>query len=130
MRGISQANVDVRVFQETKLTEGIYSLFLAGYKAVAMPAPIRHQDSVKIFYWESPVFAVEAIRQFGVNVIVFRMKMGEQRWYIVGFYLALGNGTTVRDVEAAMAEKPRGMELIVAGDLNVNLGKVGSRGRD
>ena len=41
-----------------------------------------------------------------------------------------GGGTTIRDVEAAMAEKPREMELIVAGDLNVNLGKVGSRGRD
>ena len=29
-----------------------------------------------------------------------------------------------------MAEKPRGAELIVAGDLNVALGKTGSRGRD
>ena len=29
-----------------------------------------------------------------------------------------------------MAEKPRGAELIVAGDLNVELGKTGSRGRD
>ena len=37
---------------------------------------------------------------------------------------------TIRNVEEVMAEKPRGKELIVAGDLNVELGKMGSRGRD
>ena len=56
--------------------------------------------------------------------------MGERRWYIMGCYLALGKRTTIRDVEAAMAEKTRGTELIVAGDLNVDLGKEDSRGRD
>ena len=55
--------------------------------------------------------------------------MGERRWYIVGCYLAPGDGTNIRDVETAMAENPRGTELIVAGDLNVELGKEVGRGR-
>ena len=54
----------------------------------------------------------------------------ERRWYIVGYYLAPGDGTTIRDVEAEMGEQPRGAELIVAGDLNADLERTGGRGRD
>ena len=39
LRGMSQANVDVGVFQDTKLTEGICSRFLAEYKVIATPEP-------------------------------------------------------------------------------------------
>ena len=48
----------------------------------------------------------------------------------MGCYLASGYGTTIRDLEVVMADKPRGTDLIVMGDLNVELGKTGSRGRD
>ena len=34
------------------------------------------------------------------------------------------------DVEAVMAERPRGTELIVTVDFNVNLDNTGSQGRD
>ena len=37
---------------------------------------------------------------------------------------------TIRDVKAAMTEKTRGTELIVAGDLIVELVKTGSRGKE
>ena len=122
--------MDVRVFQETKPTEGIFSRFLEGYKVVAKPVPSRHQGGVTIFFWGFPVFEVKVIRQFGANVIACQLATGERRWYIVVCYLEPGDGTTIRDVEAAMAEKPRGTEMIVEGDLKVELGKKGSRGRD
>ena len=83
-----------------------------------------------ILYREYPVFAFEAIRQFSANIIACQMATGERSWNIVGCYLAPADGTTIRDVEAAMAEKPRGTELIVAGDLNVELGKTGIKVRD
>ena len=74
-----QANVDVGLFQDTKLTEGIYTRKLSMYKVVATPAPIQHQGGVAIFYQDSPVFAVEAICQFGANDIACHMSTGEKR---------------------------------------------------
>ena len=102
----------------------------AGYKVVATPAPIQHQGDVVLFYWDSPAFAVEAIHQFGANVIAFQLGTGERRWYIVGCYLALGDKETIRDVESSMEEPPRGAELIFVGNLNVDLDKSGVQGWD
>ena len=72
--------MDSGVFQETKLTEVIYSRFSAGYNFVVTPAPIQHQDGVAIFYQDFPVFVVEVIRQFGANVIACQLEKGERRW--------------------------------------------------
>ena len=45
---------------------------------------------------------------------------GERRWYTIGYYLATGDRATIRNVEAAMNECPRGAELISVGDFNIN----------
>ena len=95
-----------------------------------MLTPSRHHGGVALFYWESPVFAVEAIHQFGLNVIACHLETGGGRWYIVGCYLAPGYGATFWDVEAVIAERPNGTELIVAEDLNVDLERTGRRGQD
>ena len=58
------------------------------------------------------------------------MATGERHWYIVRCYLAPGYVVTIRDVEAAMNERPGGAELIFAGDLNINLERTERRGRD
>ena len=130
LRGMGQSNVDVGVLQETKLTDGIYTRRWYGYKVVATLAPRRHRGGVALFYWESPAFAVEAICQFGANVIACQLATGERRWYIIGCYMAPGDRETIRGLEAEMAERPKGTELIVAGNLNVDLRKAGGRGRD
>ena len=41
-----------------------------------------------------------------------------------------GEATTIRDVEAAMFERLRGTELIIAVDFNLDLEKTGRRVRD
>ena len=38
--GMSQANMDLGIFQEMKLTDGIYTCGLAGYSVVTTDAPI------------------------------------------------------------------------------------------
>ena len=58
---------------------------------------------------------------FGTNVVGFQMSTGERRWYIEGCYLAPDNTLTIESVVAALNERPRGAELLVAGDFNVNL---------
>ena len=78
LRGMSQANMDLGISQETKLTDGIYTRGLAGYSVVATDAPSRHRGGVAIFHRPAPHFAVEAVQQFGPNVIGFQLATGAQ----------------------------------------------------
>ena len=48
----------------------------------------------------------------------------------MGCYLAPSNRTTIRDVEEAIAQKRKGVKLIVVGGLKVDIGKESGRGRD
>ena len=65
LRGVSQANMDLGILQETKLINGIYTLGSVGYSVVATDAPSRHCGGVAIFYRSGPNFTVEAVRKFG-----------------------------------------------------------------
>ena len=49
------------------------------------------------------------------------METGEQRWHIMGCYLAPDDTLTIESVVAALMELPRGAELLVGGEFNVNL---------
>ena len=93
--GVSQANMDLGIFQETKLTNGIYTCGSAGYSVVVTDTPSRHRGSVVIFHWPAPHFEVEAVQQFGPNVIGFQLAAVAQRSYIVGCYLAPDNTLTI-----------------------------------
>ena len=121
LQGMSQANMDLGILQETKLTYGIYTRGLAGYSVVATDAPSRHHGGVAIFYRWEPHFAVEAVEKFGPNVIGFQLVTGARRWYIVGVYLAPYDTETMERVTGAIRSRPRGAELLVAGDFNADL---------
>ena len=83
LRGMSQANMDLGIFQETKLTDGIYTNGSAGYRVVATDAPSRHRCGVAVFHRLAPHLEVEAVQQFAPNVIGFQFVTGAQRWNIV-----------------------------------------------
>ena len=61
LRGMSQANMDLGILQETKLTDGIYTRGSDGYSAIATDAPSRHCGGVALFYRSKPHFVVEAV---------------------------------------------------------------------
>ena len=84
LRGMPQANMDLGILQETKLTDGVYTRGLAGYNVIATDAPSRHSGSVALFYRPTPHFVVEAVERCGSNVMVFQVATGEGRWHIVG----------------------------------------------
>ena len=88
LRGMSQANMDLGILQETKLTDGIYTRGSAGYSVIATDAPSRHRGGVTLFYRSEPHFVVEAVGKFGPNVLGFQLATGVRRWYIVGAYIA------------------------------------------
>ena len=79
LRGMSQANMDLGIFQEKKLTDGIYTRGSAGYSVVATDASSRHRGGVAIFHRPAPHFVVEAVQQFEPNVIGFQPAKGAQR---------------------------------------------------
>ena len=64
---------------------------------------------------------MEAVQQFGPNVVGFQLATGKRRWYIVGFYLAHDDTLTIESVVAALKERPRGTAMLVAGDLKATL---------
>ena len=78
-RGMSQANMDLGILQETKLTDGVYTRGSAGYKVIATDAPSRHRGGVALFYRSTPHFVVEAVGRCGPNVMVFQVATGERR---------------------------------------------------
>ena len=80
LRGMSQANMDVGIFQETKLTDGIYTCGWTGYSVIATDAPSRHCGGVAIFHRPAPHFTVEAVQQFRPNVIGFQLATGVRQW--------------------------------------------------
>ena len=76
LRGMSQANMDLDIFQETKVTDSIYNRESAGYSILAMDAPSRHRGRVEVFHRTAPHFAVEAVQQLGPNVVGFQLATG------------------------------------------------------
>ena len=118
LRGMYQANMDLGIFQETKCTDEIYTRESAGYRVVATDAPSRHRGRVALLYRLSPLFAVEAVREYGPNVMSFEVATGARRWYIIGCYLAPDDNLTIERVVAALRDRPKGTVLVVAGGLN------------
>ena len=85
-----------------------------------MDAPSRHRGGVAIFYRSEPHFVVVVVvEKFVPNVIGFQLATRARRWYIVGVYLAPEDTTMMKRVSEALWSKPRGAELLVAGDFNV-----------
>ena len=88
LRGMEQANLDMGILQETKITDGVYTRASAGYRIVATDAPSRHSGGIAMFYREGAGFAVDKVKPYGPNVLSFEVVSGRRRWYIIGCYLA------------------------------------------
>ena len=76
---MSQAKLDLCFLQEKKLIDGTYTRDSVGYNLVATNAPIQHRGGVAVFYHTSKRFFIEVLHQFGPNVVIFQMVMGERR---------------------------------------------------
>ena len=70
---MSHANMDLRVFQETKVTRGIYTQESSGYMVVATEALSAHSDGIDIFYRRAEHLLVKALQNYGANVVRFLM---------------------------------------------------------
>ena len=119
---MSQANMELGIFQETKCTDGIYTRESDGYRVVATDVPSRHRGGVALFYRPLPLFEVKAVPEYGPNIVSFEVATGARRWYIIGCYLSPDDAETIERVVTDLGDRPKGTALIVAGDLNTDLG--------
>ena len=53
---MEQANLDLWVFQETKVLDGVYTHASDGYHIIVSYAPICNCRGVDIFFWYAPHF--------------------------------------------------------------------------
>ena len=85
-----------------------------------------------VFHRTALHFAVEAVYKSGPNFIGFQLVTGARRWYIVGCYLSPDDTSMIERVVEALRKRPKGAELLVAGDMNANLAdpEGDSRGDD
>ena len=72
---------------------------------------------------------MEAVRDYGPNVLSFEVATGGRRWYIIGCYLAPDDARKIERVVTALGDQPRGTALLVAGDFNMDLGDTANDGR-
>ena len=68
---------------------------------------------------EAVGWQVEGKVNFGPNVVSFLLMSGPRQWYVVGAYVTLNNEPVVHCVEQELKAAPKGVEVIILGDLNV-----------
>ena len=75
--------------------DGVYTHGSAGYSTITTNASNRHCVGVAVLYWALLRFDVEAIHHFDPNVVILKLMMGDWRWYIIGYYLAPNDASTI-----------------------------------
>ena len=64
---------------------------------------------------------MDGIVNFGPNVASFFLTSGPCRWYVFRVYVPPNDAPTVHRIKQALEEAPKGMEVILLGDLSVRL---------
>jgi hypothetical protein len=114
--------VDLGIFMETKVTDGVYTRFSSGYNVTASKAISASQGGIALFWRENELYEVEEVARRGPNVLTFELVTGQMRYFVVGAYIPPSDlGTTLSHIRQAWLECPRGCEPLFLGDLNANL---------
>ena len=123
LRAMGKMGVDVGVFQETKITKGIYPRSGFGYSVFATDARSRSCGGVALFWRDCDGCAVEEQRGWGPNVLSFHLVTGRGRFYCIGAYCPPSDvdEEAIGDIQRAWAQCPKGSHPIVLGDLNANI---------
>ena len=71
LREMAQTNLELGVFQKTKVTDRLHMRNPQGYGFLAAHMPSRHCGGISIFYCNAPHFQVKAYQPHGPNVTSF-----------------------------------------------------------
>jgi hypothetical protein len=121
LRAMDQLGVNIGFLVETKLTDGVYTRFLSGYKVVASTALSAWQGGIALFWRSNNLYEIEKTKVWEPNIISTHVMMGAVRFYIVGCYIPPSDLETLTYIDKAWSACPTGVHPILAGDLNINL---------
>jgi hypothetical protein len=122
LRAMAATGVDLGIFTETKVTDGVYTRFSSGYNVTASNATSVSQGGIALFWRDNELYEVEEVAMHGPNVLTFELVTGEMRFFVVGAYIPPSDlGTTLSHIHQAWLECPKGCEPLLLGDLNANL---------
>ena len=76
---MSQANMYLGVFQDTKIKRIIYTCESIGYRLVEMEAPSVDSSGVAVFYMAEEHVSLEVLQTYGAKVFNFQMASGDRR---------------------------------------------------
>ena len=106
---MAATGVDLGIFTETKITDGIYTRFSSGYNVTASNAISARQGWIALFWRDNEIYEVEEVATHGPNVLTFELVTGQMRYYVVGAYIPPSDlGTTLTHIQQAWSECPRG----------------------
>ena len=124
IRCMEQANIDVGLLTETKLSTDMYTKSAMGYTVSATKA-VGMSGGVALVHRQGKGWGLESIRSFGPNVIRATLVSGQRRWYIIGGYVSPNeqDGSTLACIQQAWEScRNRRWPVITLGDFNVDLG--------
>lgn len=131
---MDEMNFDFGILTEVKVTATTrLPTSYMGYRiACSGENGSNNQGGVLLFYKDDPNrFSVESVKAYGPNVISFVLVSGNKRWTVVGVYIppTENDGCTLRQIGLAFHDA-RDMELLLAGDINVDLRQTAYTARD
>jgi hypothetical protein len=115
--------VNFGVLLETTLTKGVYMHWSSGYNVQSTHAPSTWQGGISLFFGggANERYEINEVELHGPNVLLFQLVLGATRWCIVGCYIPPTDLTTLMHAKQTWLACPKGCQLILLGDLNVNL---------
>jgi exonuclease III len=95
----------------------------AGYQVIASDASSNRQGGVALCRKEHDAYELEEWRFFGPNVLAFRLVTGGKDFYCVECYIppSEDNQSTLANVRRAQQQCSENFELLLFGDLNIDL---------
>ena len=129
LRAMDQMGVDVAVFQETKVTHGVYPRSGHGYSVFAADTSRKRCGGVALVWRDCDSCAVEEQKSWGANVLSCHLITGRGKYYLIGAYCPPSDldDTAIQDVQRAWGKCPKGYEPLLLGDLNANIESPKSR---
>jgi hypothetical protein len=120
-KGLRQMGVSCCVLTETKLTDDRYSRTVSGYRVISLKATSPQQGIVALLWEEGHQdFEVEAVTIASLNLLMFQLVTGEERYFVMGAYIPLADTTGVDDLRVAWAAHPTNCKPLLLGDLNID----------